>query len=480
MAEIPFPGLFLMFAAFILLCGSTHLMEIWTVWNPAYRLSGALKLVTGIVSFATTIALFRLMPLAIQLRSPHELRREVEVRTAELAQANATLRRTVEQLEQQREELQTTHREKNASLALLATTLRSVGDAVISTDATGAIQFMNTVAESLTGWSEQEARHRPLVEVFRIVNEQTREPVESPVAKVLREGKIVGLANHTVLIARDDTERPIEDSGAPILEDRQLVGVVLVFRDATSTRASQRAVLASEQRFRAAIDAVQGVLWTNTAEGEMRGEQPGWAALTGQTFDQYQGLGWSEALHPDDVRASVEAWLAAVAERRLFAFEHRVRRYDGEWRRFSVRAIPILDAQGGLSEWVGVHTDITAEREGERILRNAEAALREANLRKDVFLATLSHELRNPLAPIRNAASFLARPSLTAENLERSRLIIARQVRHMASLLDDLLDVSRITRGVFALKKEYVNLQGLLAEAVETARRGGPAEPILG
>ncbi len=470
MAEIPFPGLFLMFAAFILLCGSTHLMEIWTVWNPAYRLSGALKLVTGIVSFATTIALFRLMPLAIQLRSPHELRREVELRTAELAQANATLRRTVEQLEQQREELQTTHREKNASLALLATTLRSVGDAVISTDATGAIQFMNTVAESLTGWSEQEARHRPLVEVFRIVNEQTREPVESPVAKVLREGKIVGLANHTVLIARDDTERPIEDSGAPILEDRQLVGVVLVFRDATSTRASQRAVLASEQRFRAAIDAVQGVLWTNTAEGKMRGEQPGWAALTGQTFDQYQGLGWSEALHPDDVRASVEAWLAAVAERRLFAFEHRVRRYDGEWRRFSVRAIPILDAQGGLSEWVGVHTDITAEREGERILRNAEAALREANVRKDVFLATLSHELRNPLAPIRNAASFLARPSLTAENLERSRLIIARQVRHMASLLDDLLDVSRITRGVFALKKEYVNLQGLLAEAVETAR----------
>ena len=100
----------------------------------------------------------------------------------------------------------------------------------------------------------------------------------------------------------------------------------------------------------------------------------------------------------------------------------------------------------------------------------AEAALQDANARKDVFLATLSHELRNPLAPIRNAATVLAKPQLTSEDRERSRLIIVRQVRHMASLLDDLLDISRITRGVFALKKEVVNLQGLLAEALETAR----------
>ena len=470
MSEIPFPGIFMMFAAFILLCGLTHVMEIWTVWNPDYRLGGALKLATGIVSLATTVTLVRLLPLALQLRSPQALQREVEARTVELAQANGTLRRTVEELERQREELQIAHRQKNESLALLATTLRSVGDAVISTDATGAIQFINTVAESLTGWPEQDAQKRPLAEVFRIVNEQTREPVESPVAKVLREGTIVGLANHTVLIARDNTERPIEDSGAPILEDHKLVGVVLVFRDATSARASQRALLASEQRFRAAVDAVQGVLWTNTAQGEMRGEQPGWAALTGQAFDQYQGFGWAQAVHPDDAQPTIDAWLAAVSERRLFAFEHRVRRHDGQWRQFSIRAIPILDPHGGLSEWVGVHTDITAQREGERSLRNTEAALREANVRKDVFLATLSHELRNPLAPIRNAASFLAKTPLSPEDLERSRLIIARQVRHMASLLDDLLDASRITRGVFALKKEYVNLQGLLVEAVETAR----------
>jgi PAS domain S-box-containing protein len=462
-AEIPFPGVFLMFAAFILLCGSTHLMEIWTVWNPAYRLSGALKLLTGIASLATTIALVRLMPLALDLRSPRELRKEVELRTAELATANAALRRTLEELE-------TTHREKSETLARLATTLRSVGDAVISTDAAGSVQFMNTIAESLTGWNEADARARPLDEVFRIVNEQTREPVESPVSKVIRERKIVGLSNHTMLVARDQTERPIEDSGAPIFDDGALVGVVLVFRDATRQRAFQRALVESEQRFRAAVDAVQGVLWTNSAQGEMQGEQSAWAALTAQSIDQYQGFGWSAAVHPDDAQPTIDAWLTAVRERKPFAFEHRVRRHDGTWRDFSVQAIPILDAFGTIREWVGVHIDITEQREGERSLRNIEAALREANTRKDVFLATLSHELRNPLAPIRNAATFLAKGALSPEDHERSRLIIVRQVRHMAALLDDLLDVSRITRGVFELKKEHVNLQGLLAEALETAR----------
>ena len=491
----------------------------------------------------------------------------------------------------------------------LATTLRNIGDGVISTDAAGAVQFMNAVAEMLTGWNQKDASGRPLDEVFRIVNEHTRAAVESPVTKVLREGTIVGLANHTVLIARDGTELAIEDSGAPII-DEKLVGVVLVFRDATAERAAERALLASERRFRAAVDAVEGVVWTNTAEGEMRGEQPGWAALTGLAFDDYQGYGWAKAVHPDDAQPTIDAWNAAVAERRLFMFEHRVRRHDGEWRAFSVRAIPSLTDAGAIAEWVGIHTDITARKAAEEALRvsvqqahvaeqaaeeaaaqftsladnisqlawmaepdgsifwynkrwyeytgttfeamqgwgwqvvhdpnelpkvlerwrgaiakgepfdmvfplkgadgefrafltrivpvkdeagnvtrwfgtntdiserlraeeslrKTEAALREADQRKDVFLATLSHELRNPLAPIRNAASILESGALKPEDIERSRLIIARQVRHMASLLDDLLGISRITRGVYQLKKGYANLQGLLAEALETAR----------
>jgi PAS domain S-box-containing protein len=227
----------------------------------------------------------------------------------------------------------------------LATTLRSIGDAVIATDAGGAVRLMNPVAEQLTGWTNQEAHGLPLDQVFRIVDEHTRAAIDSPVARVSEERKVVGLTNHTLLIGRNAEERPIEDSGAPIYGiDGDLVGVVLVFRDATAQRAAQRALIESE------------------------------------------------------------------------------------------------------------------------------AALREADRRKDVFLATLSHELRNPLAPIRNAARLLESPTLSREEFQRSRLIISRQVRHMASLLDDLLDVSRITRGVLTLKKEIVGLKGIFEAAVETAR----------
>ncbi len=131
----------------------------------------------------------------------------------------------------------------------------------------------------------------------------------------------------------------------------------------------------SEQRFRAAIDAVEGILWTNNAAGEMAGEQPGWASLTGQTFNEYQGYGWSRAVHPDDTQPTIDAWTAAVAERRTFVFEHRVRRQDGQWRLFSIRAVPTLDTEGRLREWVGVHTDITEMRANERALRDLTATL---------------------------------------------------------------------------------------------------------
>ena len=346
----------------------------------------------------------------------------------------------------------------------LATTLRSIGDGVISTDAAGRIRFMNAIAEQLTGWPESEARGRSLDDVFRIVNEQTRATVESPVTQVLREGVIVGLANHTVLLARSGTESAIEDSGAPIRDHAgHLSGVVLVFRDATIQRVAAFKLLESEERFRAAVEAIQGTLWTNSPEGEMRGEQPGWAKLTGQSLEEYHGIGWSKAVHPEDAQPTVDAWLEAVRKRQPFVFEHRVRRFDGQWRTFAVRAIPLFDASGAIREWVGVHTDVTVQRQ-------AELALRETSIRKDIFLATLSHELRNPLAPIRTSTRLLESGRLGAEETARSHAIISRQVRHMASLLDDLLDVSRITRDVLALKKAPVFLRTVLEGALEAAR----------
>ncbi|MBT3258964.1 MAG: response regulator [Deltaproteobacteria bacterium] len=131
----------------------------------------------------------------------------------------------------------------------LATTLNSIGDAVIATDTKSCVTFMNPVAESLTGWQQEEANGKPLQDVFNIINEETREGVENPVEKVLRKGMVVGLANHTLLIARDGTEIFIDNSGAPIRDEKEeITGVVLVFRDITERREAERALRESEEK----------------------------------------------------------------------------------------------------------------------------------------------------------------------------------------------------------------------------------------
>jgi len=141
---------------------------------------------------------------------------------------------------------------------LYQVTLGSIGDAVIATDTEGRVSFLNQVAESLTGWKLSESLHRPLGDIFHIINEQTRNTVEDPCAKVLRSGVVVGLANHTVLIAKDGTELPVDDSAAPIFDyEGEVAGVVLVFRDVTKRRARERQIQESE-RLKTAI--IQGAL----------------------------------------------------------------------------------------------------------------------------------------------------------------------------------------------------------------------------
>lgn len=152
----------------------------------------------------------------------------------------------------------------------LQVTLASIGDAVISTDAEGRISFMNGVAQSLTAWSEAEALGRPLLDVFRIINEQNRQPVENPALRALREGVIVGLANHTILITKDGRERPIDDSAAPIRDDQgNVAGCVLIFRDVSQQRLAIRALERSEARKTAILETSLDAVITCDQRGLM-------------------------------------------------------------------------------------------------------------------------------------------------------------------------------------------------------------------
>ncbi|GAK69685.1 PAS domain-containing protein [Agrobacterium rubi] len=156
-------------------------------------------------------------------------------------------------------------------------------------------------------------------------------------------------------------------------------GCYVLIIDIETRKRVERELLVSNNRFRAAVSAVHGVLWTNSPDGKMIGEQHGWAELTGQTFDQYQAYGWADAVHRDDREGSIDSWNRAVATKSTYVWEHRVRRHDGVFRTFAIRAIPILDVAGTIIEWVGVHTDITEQR-------SAEATLKEhsANLEREI------------------------------------------------------------------------------------------------
>lgn len=170
------------------------------------------------------------------------------------------------------------------------------------------------------------------------------------------------------ILRPDGKTRHAETRYVPRKTDKGVEGIYVLIIDVDDRKRSELELARSNGRFRAAVDAMHGVLWTNSADGRMVGEQPGWATLTGQSFDEYQGYGWADAVHPEDSASTVAAWNAAVAEKRTFVHEHRVRRHDGVWRSFLIRAVPIISETGEIDEWVGVHTDITDQRDAERTL----------------------------------------------------------------------------------------------------------------
>ncbi len=242
------------------------------------------------------------------------------------------------------EALHAARRRVEAGHQWLTAALTSIGDAVIATDTKGCVNFLNPVAQALTGWDSEEALGQSLSKVFRVVAEGTGEPVEDPVTRVLRDDDVVGLANHSVLIARDGTQRPIDDSAAPIKErGGATTGVILVFRNITERK-----------------------------------------------------------------------------------------------------------------------------RLEQELMRRMEQ-LAQADVRKDQFLAMLAHELRNPMAAISNAAQVAALGG-AQDQIDWCMDVVTRQVKHLARLIDDLLDVARVTQGKIQLRKQRVDVAQVLHSAIESVR----------
>jgi PAS domain S-box-containing protein len=490
---------------------------------------------------------------------------------------------------------------------VLRVTLRSIGDAVIATDVTGHITYMNPVAEKLTGWAEHEAQGQSLDSVFRIVNEETRQPVENPAIKALSAGVVGGLANHTVLIGKDGRECPVDDSAAPISDEHGHVsGCVLIFRDVTAQRrveSDKVDQLLTTRLLASIIESSDDAIISKTLNGIIQSWNAAAQRLFGYTADQAIGRHISLVIPPERIAEEDHIVSQLKAGKRIDHFEterlrsdggrilvsltispikddagtvigaskivrdvtrqrqaeHRERQllaeaasanakfhaffeqgalfagimdvdgtlleanrlsleacgftreqvigkpfWEGPWwspsqplveqiraasgeaaagqtfhaempyfvadgsqRLAEVTIQPIRDESGRVLFLAPTGQDVTERKRLEDNLRRLAADLSEADRRKNEFLAMLAHELRNPLAPISNATRALRLSDGQGGGLQAASAMLERQVGQMARLVDDLLDMSRITRGKIELRKERVELAPIVHQAVE-------------
>jgi PAS domain S-box-containing protein len=418
-----------------------------------------------------------------------------------------------EAVTRQREELQ--HRQEQ-----LQVTLASIGDAVIATDNQERITFMNPVAEQLTGWTAIDAIQRPLSEVFRIINEDSRQIVENPVTRVLRDGKIVGLANHTLLIRRDGHETPIDDSGAPIRDaNGSIQGVILVFRDITAQRRTER-----DQRVLSDI----GMALVSALSVQERLEN-----LSEFLVPSLGDMCIIFLLEPDNVTLRLATIACTDRGLRQQIIDNR-RRYPLTMQQTQSPHIKALqngeivlieriqpeqiasgvegDIRTVLSQ-AGMHSSFTvpliargrklgtisvvsfrptrtytkddlplAEELQRRVALSIDNAMlydeaKEAVHAREEFLSVAAHELKTPVTSLQGYSQLVLRRLRKGELPDAERVTqamsnIEKQAQKLSRLVVNLLDITRIYNAQLMLERQLVDLVPILNNVVELVRNG--------
>jgi PAS domain S-box-containing protein len=382
--------------------------------------------------------------------------------------------------EREREEVTIALRESEERLRI---TIASIGDAVLATDEHGRITQLNPVAEALTGWRQAEALDRPLHEVLVIVNETSRQPAPNPVERVLREGVVAGLANHTVLISRDGREIPIDDSAAPVrAADGRLMGAVMVFRDITERRQIER-----ERGARARVSRELAAIVESSDDAILGTDMDGTITAWNHAAEQMYGYAAVEAIGQsirlivsEDRWGEEDEFLQRIRRGEPVERVETVRRQkDGTELAVSVTVSPVLDDAGAVVGVSKIARDITArkriEDERTQVLVREQAAredLERASRLKDEFLAVLSHELRTPLNAVLGYAHLLNSGVLPPERARHALAAIQRNAHAQARLVESLLDLSRVMAGKLELTLEELDLSIIVNAAVDALRPG--------
>jgi PAS domain S-box-containing protein len=368
----------------------------------------------------------------------------------------------------------------------LAVTLDSIGDAVIATDANALITMMNQVAEQLTGWTLGQAKGRAIDEVFHIIHRESREPSTIPVAAALEKGTIHGLANHTVLIARDGTEYDIGDSCAPI-RDRSghVIGAVLVFRDVTEEYAVRQALLDSAELVQAVMNNVaDGVVTLNARGGLIEKVNPAVVYMFGYRAPELMGKSFDllvPELDQDKFEGSLGYYKASIAQDASGVGREVI----GLHKNGSSIPLEITMSEmrlGGQRFFTAILRDITSRKRTQVERALADQVLDEknielerailvadkANMAKSDFLSSMSHELRTPLAAILGFSQLIdsSNPAPTPSQ-KRSNDQILQAGWFLLDLINEILDLALIESGKLSLSLEPISLLKVLHECQE-------------
>jgi PAS domain S-box-containing protein len=325
----------------------------------------------------------------------------------------------------------------------LSTTLRSIGDGVIATDDRGCVRLMNPVAEALTRWDENEAIGEPLGEVFDIVNEQTGERAENPVERVFREGAIVGLANHTVLVAKDGTRCSIADSAAPIRgEDGNIRGAILVFRDVTEERRAEERLTFQSML----LDQIQDMVTATDLEGRITYVNEAECRAFGKTSEELIGQHVAEYGEVPERGATQQEILDSTLTEGRWRGEVINVIEDGREITLDCRTWLVHNEHGEPVGMVGISTDISERKEIEGQVKRYAAELERSNRELEQFGYVISHDLRTPLRRVRSYLDLLEERCGDQLDARASKYVdrAVEGIGRMEAMIGGLLDLSRV------------------------------------